>query len=115
MIVDLFKMCGKEKDLELLDKTTSLFRDLRNSYGECQPYANIVRIHQGTWHFLAPIEKLELLLHEVGHCALLMDHRENSIMQTTGFLSGDFYMNFDHYMNEYFQCKDCCNIPKDFL
>lgn len=115
MVVDLYKMCGKAEALERLKLTTITFKELPGSYGECQPYQNAIKINEDVWFFLAPIEKLELTLHEVGHCVLLMEHRDNSIMQTSGFLSGNLYVNFEHYMNEYFQCEKCCNIPKDFL
>lgn len=115
MVVALYKMCGKSDELQRLNMTTIIFKKLNGSYGECHQYSNSVRINQDVWFFLSPIEKLELTLHEVGHCVLLMEHRDNSIMQTSGFLSGNLYVNFEHYMNEYFQCDKCCNIPKDFL
>lgn len=77
---------------------------------ECYPgFAKII-IDKKQYDPLPVENKEELIFHELGHCALLLEHTQTGIMKESGLHDPFFYrVNYSILINELFGCKtgDC--------
>lgn len=67
----------------------------------------LIEINEYAWKILSEEQKLNLILHELGHCILNRDHtteskdgRPASLMYPSVFFPNIFFPNYDYYMEE---------------
>jgi hypothetical protein len=79
-------------------------------YKSSDPYYNIIILNKNFFYGLDSTEKLELVMHELGHCDLGYEHNSKpalidgcpySIMNAYLFNSSCFNADYDHYISEY--------------
>lgn len=77
-----------------------------NNYGACYDALNEITLNPKEWDKMAPENKDELFLHEVGHCALGYPHTDTGIMRSWGLYNPEYYkFNYDILLNQFFKTK----------
>lgn len=109
-VEQLYTLYGLEKQAEEINSLTIEFRDLPKGYvGFCFPFRGKLDIDEPFWLSASDAEKEELIIHEIGHCILGLEHSDvPSIMQASGMLSDLYPANYQVFLNEYFSCKSNC-------
>lgn len=79
-------------------------------FAVCYPYFNQIVVNPKGWEDLPLENKEEVILHELGHCALgKLDHTETGIMKSAGLHSPKYYReHYNELMQELFDCTENC-------
>lgn len=72
--------------------------------GYCIPTFGIL-INENGWHSYEEYERKELIFHELGHCALGLQHTENGLMTPKMHTEQEIKKNWDAWLNLLFE--DC--------
>jgi hypothetical protein len=80
---------------------------LKGAIGVCSVHKRSIQLNKPYWDKASHIEKLVLVVHELGHCALLLTHTPDSntlcsfsIMEPSGSNHECYKRNLDYYISE---------------
>jgi hypothetical protein len=115
--IELYEKFGKYRAASQIPEMFIAFRNLnKNQIGVCYPAFGHIEIDLRYWKKATHAQREELLLHELGHCVLDLDHSNPpSIMQATKTLDNEYIDNYNKHINEYFGCyvRDCEEVTWD--
>lgn len=81
--------------------------------GQCWERSNEIHISEDYYKSSTPVEMESLLIHELGHCILDLDHTEDTETDIMNPFSLPGYVYLRHYnelINRYFNCTDFCPV-----
>lgn len=79
--------------------------------GLCKPTSNEIEINEEYFNLSSAAEKEQLIIHELGHCILDLEHTEETeldIMNPYSFPEYVYLENYNELMNRFFSCEDFC-------
>jgi len=108
--IELYKLYGKSAYVSKINALEIRLANLSGKHiGLCYPFQDKIELDRDFWITATDAEKEEVMLHELGHCVLDLDHSEPfSIMQATGTLFPLYTSLYQEFMDEYFDCSIMC-------
>lgn len=110
-----FMKIAKECEIEVNDSELRIevdYKHPKNSYyAVTYPTLNLISINYRKYMWLSEIEQEQVILHELGHALLQLDHEDNdlNIMNTKGFIDEKTYSDYyDYFIRKLFKN---CNKP----
>jgi hypothetical protein len=82
--------------------------------GHCWKGSNEIDINIGYFKRSSPAEIEQLVIHELGHCVLDLDHTEETldIMNSYTLPAYVYLKYYNEFVNRFFSCQDFCPVVK---
>lgn len=108
--------CSKTDDfkielvsMETLNKFYRIFGENGSVIGQCWRKSNEIEINVAYFHQSIPSEIEQLVIHELGHCVLGLEHTETmDIMNPYTLPYKTYLLHYNELINRFFSCKDFC-------